>query len=153
MGGRSFGAQTIVDGQITIAYGFDVVVLVFRVPAWSLEIAERLYEESTALTRANPRTIARMELDEPNPTVRKRLAELQAELDQQIPARNERRVAVITDSALTRGAVTALRWVTGDQIRGFASSDAYAAAGWVAHEDDDIPGIYSLYVECNHFTE
>ncbi|MEM6959208.1 MAG: STAS/SEC14 domain-containing protein [Myxococcota bacterium] len=149
--GREFGPRTIVDGQIVIAYRYEVVILVFGVREWTVDVAERLYEESTALTRTNPHTLVRMAGSEPGASVRKRIADLQAELDVRIPSKEERRVAVINDSALIRGAITAMRWLTGDQIRAFASDDVMGAASWTAGEGGNALGVYELYHECNTF--
>lgn len=132
-----------------MAFQHEIVVLVFRVPSWSLKLAEQLYAESTALTaNANPRTIVHMERSEPGAQVRRRMADLQRELDERHPAPYERRVAVIADSPVVRGAITALRWVTGDVIQGFSSRAAKDAAAWVAHDPAHVDAIHEAYRAC-----
>ncbi|MEM9194043.1 MAG: hypothetical protein AAGF12_33015 [Myxococcota bacterium] len=148
MAGRSFDAQTIVDGQIAIAFTEGVVTLVLRVDEWDLEVAERLYAESTVLTHANPHTVVQILGEGPNAAVRKRLADLQASLDEEMPVDGERRVAVIIGSAVMRGAVTALRWVTGDQIRGFAPDAAYEAAVWAAGHGGAAEAVFLAFQDC-----
>lgn len=147
VGGLSFEPRTIVDDQVVIAYVHDVVITIFHVETWTAEFAERLYAESTALTHANPHTIVRLVGGEPGAGVRKRLAELQAELDGRIP--NEmRRVAVLTDSVIVRGAITAMRWITGDQLNGFATDDVYSAAAWAAGPTGHTQRVMDAYHKC-----
>ncbi|MEM1414480.1 MAG: hypothetical protein AAGH15_06255 [Myxococcota bacterium] len=151
MSGTSSSARVspcrILDGQAAMAFGSEVAVLVFRVPKWTVELADRLYEESTALTgRANPRTIVHMLEAEPGARVRRRLADLQSALDRERPATGQRRVAVLADSPITRGAVTALGWLSRDPLRGFPSREAMDAARWVAHAPKDAEAIHALYV-------
>ncbi|MEO0325729.1 MAG: hypothetical protein AAF447_22425 [Myxococcota bacterium] len=111
-------------------------------------MADALYAECSALTGgANPRTMAHMVADEPSARVRHRMAALQKELDARRPPKEQRRVAVIADSAIVRGATTALGWVTGDAVRGFASRDGFEAAKWVAHEPEHAVMIFDLFVE------
>ncbi len=139
-------ARRILGGQGCLAYGYRIAVLVLRVPKWTVDMADQLYEECTALTGgANPRTIAHMLRAEPGARVRRRMAELQRALDRRRPSPDQRRVAVIADSAIARGAVTALGWVSDDAVRGFSSREAYQAAEWVAHEHGHAPGILALY--------
>lgn len=131
----SFAPRLIVNDQIAIAFIGGVVILVIRIDEWTVEFAEQLYAESTVLTGANPHTLTRVEGTAPGPAVRKRLAELQGELDGQIQMDEARRVAILTDSALVRGAMTAMRWITGDELRGFAADELEAAAAWAAGTD------------------
>ena len=152
MGGMSFGPRAILDGQVVIAYVHDVVILVFHVKNWTPEFVDRLYAESTALTSANPNTLCRVEGAEPGAAVRRRMADLQAALNKQIP--NEtRRVAILTDSVMVRGAITAMRWITGDQISGFATSDIYAAAAWAGGPTGHTQRVMNTYHECAEFFE
>ena len=150
VGRLSFGPRTIVDGQVVIAYVHGVVITVFHIETWTIEFAERLYSESTALTDANPHTIVRLEGGEPGAAVRKRLAELQAELDGRIQM-DEHRVAILTDSVVVRGAITAMRWLTGDQLNGFATDDISSAAAWVVSAPEHIQQVTDTYEQCAEY--
>lgn len=138
------------DGQVVIAFVEDVVITMIHVETWTIEFAERLYAESTPLTNANPHTITRIYGGEPGASVRKRVAELQAELEVRIP-HESRRVAVLTDSVVIRGAMTALRWITGDQMNGFATNDVNAAAVWVAGDTGDAQRIARMVHQCDEY--
>lgn len=150
VGRVSFEPRTIVDGQVVIAFVEDVVITIILVETWTNTFAERLYAESTALTNANPHTIVRLKGGEPGASVRKRVAELQADLEAQIPNAS-RRVAVLTDSVLVRGAMTALRWITGDQMSGFATNDVHGAASWVAGDMGDDQRITRMVHKCESY--
>lgn len=138
------------DDQVVIAFVEDVVITMIYVETWTNEFAERLYAESTPLTNANPHTITRIYGGEPGASARKRVAELQAELEARIP-HESRRVAVLTDSVVVRGAMTALRWLTGDQMNGFATNDVHAAAAWVAGDTSDTQRITRMVHKCDEY--
>ncbi|MEO1332796.1 MAG: STAS/SEC14 domain-containing protein [Myxococcota bacterium] len=140
----------IVDEQIAFGFLHNVVAMVINVSSWTPAVADRLYDESTALTHANPDTLVHMLGPTPSPVVRKRMADRQRDLDQRYPTDENRRVAVITDSATTRGAVTALGWITGGHMRGFASARIDDAATWLRSDSAEANDIVQTYHACEH---
>lgn len=150
MAGVSFKPRAIFDGQVVIAHDYGVVFVIFHVEDWTVDFANRFYAESTSLTGTNPNTLVRLDGAVPGAGTRKRMAELQAELNSRIP-HDDRRVAVMTDSVLVRGAMTAMRWITGDQLNGFATTDVQAAAEWVGGPEGNTDKIVALYNACSDF--
>ncbi|MEM6274985.1 MAG: STAS/SEC14 domain-containing protein [Myxococcota bacterium] len=138
----------IVDEQIAFGFLHNVVAMVINVSNWRPAVADRLYDESTALTHANPDTLVHMLGPTPSPVVRKRMADRQRELDNRYPTDEDRRVAVITDSATTRGAVTALGWITGGHMRGFASARIGDGATWLRSDAAQANDIVQTYHAC-----
>ena len=150
MGGVRFKPRAIVDGQAVIAYVDGVAVVIVRVEEWTLEFANRFYAESTRLTGANSHTLVRVDGGVPGAGVRKRMAQLQEDLDRRIP-NEDRRVAVITDSVVARGAMTALGWITGEHLSGFPTTDIRAAAEWLTGPDGNAEDLVALYNACSEF--
>ncbi|MEO0813451.1 MAG: STAS/SEC14 domain-containing protein, partial [Myxococcota bacterium] len=122
--------------------------MVINVSQWSAIVADRLYNESTALTHANPDTLVHVLGSIPNPVVRKRLADRQKELDRRYETDVNREVAVVTDNAAMRGAVTALGWITGGHLRGFSSTRVDDGAAWLRTESHKAQKIVEMYQEC-----
>ncbi len=47
--------------------------------------------------------------------------------------------------------MTALRWITGDQMNGFATNDVHAAAVWVAGDTGDDQRITRMVHKCDEY--
>ncbi len=142
----------IVDGQVAFAVRQEVAVLVFAVERWDMETADTLFRESTALCRPAPHSLITHLAAEPGAHVRKRLSELQRELEA-TQFFDQRRVAVITDSVATRGAITAWRWLTGSQMQGFPARDLSRASEWVCGERSEPGVVAAAFRQCSGLLE
>ncbi|GAB5545858.1 MAG: hypothetical protein SangKO_056180 [Sandaracinaceae bacterium] len=110
--------------------------MVFDVPHWELRHADALFEETLALGPPAPHSLIQHLGSEPGAAVRRRLVELQRDLEARHPFEGQRKVAVITHSAITRGAVTAWRWLSGrDGMVAWAPEDIEDAATWLTGAD------------------
>lgn len=101
---------------------------------WTDADADQLFRET--LEGGAPSTATLMHSLGAMPTagVRRRLAELQLELERASRA-TEGRLAVLIDSAVARGAVTAWRWLTGGNVEAFACADVRSAFEWLDDSD------------------
>lgn len=139
--------RLILDGQAAFAVRHEVAVLVFAVERWEVATADALFRESTALCRPAPHSMIAHLASEPGAHVRKRLAELQKELEGSQHF-DERRIAVITDSVATRGAITAWRWLTGSQMQGFAHARLDDASAWVCDPGRERGEVSAAFRRC-----
>lgn len=126
----------VLEGAVACKIVGDVAVMVFDVPRWELRHADALFEETLALGPPAPHSLIQHLGSEPGAAVRRRLVELQRDLEARHPFEGQRKVAVITHSAMTRGAVTAWRWLSGNEgMVAWAPDDVEAAADWLTDSD------------------
>ncbi|MEO1481411.1 MAG: STAS/SEC14 domain-containing protein [Myxococcota bacterium] len=140
--------RLLVDSQVGFAYVRGTAVVVVDTPEWTLALADGLYDETVPLTRANPNTLVHVTGVTPTPVVRRRLADRQRQLDLEIRNDSERRVAVVSDNAAIRGAVTALGWITGSSMKGFSSTTISGAALWLGLDPEGASEVADAYREC-----
>lgn len=123
------------DGLACYAVDGDVCVLVFNIQEWTLPMVEQLYRDTGALGAPTPHSLIHHMGADPGPAARRQLVERQRELERRNPFEGDRRIAVVTDSTVTRAVMTAWRWLTNSNMDGFRVEDAQAAAAWVAGDE------------------
>ncbi|MFK7988237.1 MAG: hypothetical protein AB8I08_19610 [Sandaracinaceae bacterium] len=144
MDDRTFIAPTrILGGRGAFGVRRDVSVVLLDIEVWSVRDADQLFAD-TAGPPAKHSLIQYVRSD-PGPEVRRRLAELHADLERNAPRIGESRYGLVTDSALMRGAITAWRWMTDANLRGFATTDVASAFEWMVETDAHTPELVRLY--------
>ena len=144
---RDVPLTLLVDGTVAFGVHAGVAVVVTNLGEWGVEQSERLFAESTALSQQNPHNLIQVFGPPPNARARTRMAELQKDVDRRFPVHAPRRIAVLTSSAVIRGAMTALRWLTGEQLVGFAPADVNAAATWAVGDSQDPAPVAAMHRE------
>ena len=116
-----------------------------NVPVWTIETADSLFDETNAVALPAEHNLVRMVGAEPSAAVRRRMADRQAAMEAAHGV-TRGRTAVLIDSAMGRGVVTAWRWLTGTEVAAYAPEDVHRAAAFVAEEHAEA--LVALYHQC-----
>jgi hypothetical protein len=121
---------TILDGRVAYAYVDDVVVTLFDVPRWVDADVVRVMEESTRLAN---NVVARGSVSQFHGEIfgagHRRLV---LEWLEAHGMTSQSRNALLTDSQVMRGALTAYAWLTRNDTKAFDPHDLAAASAWVS---------------------
>ncbi|MFK7988238.1 MAG: hypothetical protein AB8I08_19615 [Sandaracinaceae bacterium] len=127
--------KPILDGRGAFARVDGVALVLVNVQEWTDADADQLFRETLEGGRPSAATLMHCPGAVPPAGVRRRLAELQKQLEQ-TSGMTGGKLAVLIDSAVARGAVTAWRWLTGGNVEAFACSDVRSAFEWL--DDSDL---------------
>lgn len=133
----------LLGGRAAFGVTRGVAILVADLGEWTEEVAETIFRETMSVSGGELHNLLRVH-PVPNAKMRRVLADLQAEHSPVIAG--GRRMAIVTDSSLMRGAMTAFRWFTGDDVQGFSSTDVENASAWVADGvDGDAAAVFAMF--------
>ncbi|MEM9187557.1 MAG: hypothetical protein AAGF12_00175 [Myxococcota bacterium] len=135
----------ILSGRVVFAVTADVGITILDVQQWTLETAEALFRESATLARPPRHSLVSFLGAEPTAMVRKRLVELQEDVIEAFPRLRSGRTVVLTNSAITRGAVTAWRWISNSNTVAYAQERVEDAAAWIVDDSSDAASVVGTY--------
>lgn len=120
----------LLDGRAAFAYVDDVRILILDSPAWSDADMYAMLSETTRLAKRvdSPATMSAVYGAMFDSRQRKLIVEWLEKEKVVSSARN----AMISESALTRGALTAYAWLTRIETKAFGTGEVMAACEWVA---------------------
>lgn len=121
--------RKVLDGRVAYAYVADVSVTLFDVPSWSDANVIRLMEETTRLGEGVTAVGALSQFyGAMFNSHQRKLVVSWLEGKGMIPSS---RNALLTDSAMMRGALTAFAWITRSETKAFEPGEGAQAAAWI----------------------
>lgn len=137
--------RALLEGRVAYAYVVDVAITIFDVPKWTDADVVRVMEETT---RFSDRVVAKGSISQFYGEIfgsahRKLILEWLAAHDMTSQARN----ALLTDSQLMRGALTAYAWLTQNETKAFEPRERDAICAWVTRGFEAQPGAVKTALE------
>lgn len=134
---RDIEPTLLCDGRIAYGVVWDLGVTVFGPFRWTPSIAKQYADECIALTESASVLGGRGGLtylmgDPPGAGERRVIVDALHARGVDVAGQ---RTVIVTDSAMVRGAATALAWLTGGQTFTYATRELDAAARWTAFGD------------------
>lgn len=140
--------RTLFEGRVAYAYVADVSITLFDMPAWSDANVVRLMEETTHLGEHVTAVGALSQFHGAmfNSHQRKLIVDWLAQNKLVASARN----ALLTDSAMMRGALTAFAWITQSETKAFDPKETATACAWITRGLKARPGeVEAAFVQCS----